>query len=95
MTDLGSAEIAQSLRESHAPQIMINLPSGEDMYTKPSGRSCHDITRMSTSLWQDATMGTTYIDSVTTSMSPISMGPASMVGDCPMATLKDVTDIEN
>ena len=40
-------------------------------------------------------MGTTYIDSVTTSMSLISLGPPTMVGDHPTATLEDVTDREN
>ena len=40
-------------------------------------------------------MGTTYIDFVTTSMSLISLAPASMVGDHPTATLEDVTNMEN
>ena len=40
-------------------------------------------------------MGTTYINCVTTSMSLISLDPASMVGDHPMANLDDVTDMEN
>ena len=40
-------------------------------------------------------MGTTYIDSMTTSVSLVSLGPASMVVDYPMATQEDVTDAEN
>ena len=40
-------------------------------------------------------MGITYIDSVTTSLSLISLGPASMVVDYPTATLEDVTNAEN
>ena len=40
-------------------------------------------------------MGATYIDSVTTSMSLVSLGPASMAGDYPMANLEGVTDTEN
>ena len=52
-------------------------------------------TRMSAWLWQDAITGTTYIASVTTSMSLFSLGPASMAGDHPTATLENVTDMEN
>ena len=40
-------------------------------------------------------MGTTYIDSMMTSMSLVSLGPAPMVVDHPMAILVDVTDVEN
>ena len=40
-------------------------------------------------------MGTTYIDSMTTSMSLIILVLASMAGDGPKATLEDVTDREN
>ena len=43
-------------------------------------------------LWQDIMMGTTYVDTVTASMSLISLGPTPMAGDHPMATLEDVTE---
>ena len=52
-------------------------------------------TMTSTWLWQDTMMGTTYIDSMTTSMSLVSLGPAPMVVDHPMTTLEDVTDVED
>ena len=58
----GFVEIAQSLRESHAPWIMINLPQ-EETFTPSLLVGAATTTRMSTQLWQDATMGTTYINS--------------------------------
>ena len=40
-------------------------------------------------------MGTTYINSMTTSMSLVSIKPAPMVVDWPLPTLEEVTDAEN
>ena len=40
-------------------------------------------------------MGITYIDSMMTSMSLVSFGPAPMAVDHPMAALEDVTDVED
>ena len=50
---------------------------------------------MSAQLLWDTTMATTYIDYVMTSVSLVSLGPASMVVDCPMPTLEDVTNAES
>ena len=40
-------------------------------------------------------VGGTYVDTVTASMSLVSLGPAPMAVDCPMATLEDVTEWES
>ena len=52
-------------------------------------------TMMSTQLQQDAMTGTTYINSMMTSMSLVSLELAPMVVDHPMATLEDVMNVED
>ena len=73
---------------------MTNLPC-EITSTPSLLAGATTTTRISAQLWQDAVTGTTYINSVTTSMSLFSLGPASMVGDHPTATLEDVINMEN
>ena len=52
-------------------------------------------TVMSMWLCQDSMMGITYVDTMTASMSLVSLGPTPMVVDCPTATLEDVTEQES
>ena len=52
-------------------------------------------TMLSMWLWQDTMMGTTYVDTMTASMSLVSLGPTPMAVGCPTATLEDVTEWES
>ena len=90
----GFADIARSLWGDDAPCITIDLLLV--LATSPgllAGTAM--ATMMSMWLQQDAMMGATYVDTVTASVSLVSLGPTPMVGDCPTATLGDVTEWES
>ena len=69
-------------------------PTSADNFTRPFGRDCH-VTMMSMWLQQDTMIDTTYVDTVTTCMSVVSLRPDPMVMDHPTATLEDVTEQES
>ena len=73
---------------------MVNFP-WERTSTQSLWVGAAMIMMMSMQLWQDARLGTTYIDSVTASTSLISLSPSPMVVDHPRATLEDVMDVED
>ena len=87
-------EIVQSLRESPTPQVTTNLP-WETILIPNLLVGATTTTKLSAWLQQVTITGVTYIDFVTTSMSLFSLSLASMGSDCPMATLEDVTDMED
>ena len=49
-------------------------------------------TMMSTQMQQDTVTGITYLDTITASMSLVSMGSTPMAVDCLMSTIEDLTD---
>ena len=84
-------KITRSLQGDDTPHITVDLSSE---LTTPPGLSVGSTmaTMMSTQVWHDATMGTTYVDMVTASMSLVSLSPTSMMVNYPTATLEDVTE---
>ena len=89
----GIVDIARSLWGDDACAI-IDLPPR--LATSPGLSAGTTMsTMMSTCLQQDTMMGATYVDTMTASMSLISLGPTPMAGDHPMATLEDVTESED
>ena len=87
-------EIARFLQGNNTPGITIVLPSE---LTASSGLLVGTPMGMMTSmwLWQDAMMGITYIDSMTASMSLVSLGPTPIAFDHPVATLEVVLELED
>ena len=88
------AKIAKSLWGDKPPHITIDLPPV--LTTSPgllAGTSM--TTMMSVWVWQDATTGTTYVETVMASMSLVSLGLTPMAVDHLMATLEDVTEQES
>ena len=49
-------------------------------------------TMTSTWVWQDAATGTTYLDTITSSMSLVSLGSTTTMGDYPMPAIGDLID---
>ena len=89
----GFKEITWSLREGNTPETMVNFcQESTPMPNLWVGTAT--MMMMSTQLWQDAREGFIYVDSVTVSMSLVSLSPSPMVVDCPRAILEDVTYVE-
>ena len=88
------AKIAKSLWGDDTSHITINLPP---VPTTSPGLLVGTAMATMMSMWlqQDTMMGTTYVDTVTASMSLVILGPTTMVVDCPTATLEDVTEWES
>ena len=87
-------KIARSSWRDDAFCITTDLPQG---LTTPScllaGIAMATMTSMQ--LWLDAMMSISYVDSVMTSMSLVSLGPTPMAVDCPMPTLGDTSEPED
>ena len=88
----GLKEITWSLREGNAPKTMVNFPQERTPMPK-LWVGTTTKTMMSTWLQQDVRAGSIYVNSVTASMSLVSLSPAAMAVDCPRAMLEDLTDV--
>ena len=85
---------AQIHRNDDTPHMTIDLPPV--LAATPGlwvGTTMATV--MSTWLCQDSMIGATYVDTVTASMSLVSLGPTTMAVDCLTATLEDVTEQES
>ena len=89
----GFKEIPQSLRECNTPKTMVNFPWERTPMPSLWARTA-TMMMMSTQLQQDARAGSIYINSLTASVSLVSLSPAPMPVDHPRATQKDITDVE-
>ena len=89
----GFVDIARSLWGDNAG-ITINLPL---MLATSPGLSVGTAMAIMMLMWlcQDSMMGATFVDTVTTSLSLMNLGPTPMVVDHPTATLEDVTEWES
>ena len=85
------AEIARSLWRDNSLHITTNVSLG---LTTPQGLLVGTAmaTMISMQMWQDVATGITYLDTVTASMSLVSLRATPMAADHPMPTLEDPSD---